>query len=86
MPEAKVCTIDMAINTLIREVGLSDVTPDMKKLSWKELAVDSLGFAQIVAGLEDALEIPIPYEEVKDTKNVEELVSLINSLRRTETI
>jgi acyl carrier protein len=86
MLKKEMCTVDLVIDVLVKEVGLSNITSDMTKLSWEEQGVDSLGFVELIAGLGDALAVPISYEGVKHTKNIGELTERINSLHMMETV
>jgi acyl carrier protein len=73
------CTPEVIINILEEKVGIPKETPDIEKASWDTLGVESLGLTETLAGLEQELGVVLPHEKAMQTKNVQELVALINT-------
>jgi acyl carrier protein len=75
---AQQCTSEMVITILQAKVGVPADTPGIETATWDELGVESLGLAETFASLELTMGFQVPHEEALQTKNVLELVSLIN--------
>lgn len=74
------CTAELVIDILATKVGVPADTPHIDQATWEELGVESLGLSEACANLERALGITISQEEASQTNDIDELVSLINSL------
>ena len=72
------CTVQLVVELLHTRVGVPNVD-GIETVSWEELGVESLGLTEICTGLEHTLGITISLEEVLHTRNVDELVTLVNS-------
>lgn len=76
---AQRCSIEFLLQTLHSKVGVPLSTPNIDTASWEELGVESLGITEVCASLEHVLAVTIPHEKALTTKNVQELVSLVNA-------
>jgi acyl carrier protein len=74
---------EIVINILHTKVGLPTDIPNIDTQSWEELGIESLGLTETCTHLEHVLRIAIPYEEAVQTENIQELVSLVNSIPLT---
>lgn len=74
------CSVQLMLDLLHAKVGVSLNTPDIDTASWEELGVESLGLTEVCTSLEHTLGIEIPHEEALAMKNVQELVTFVNSL------
>ncbi len=73
------CTVETVIDVLQEKVGVPSDTPDIETAAWEELGVESLGLVETFASLEHLLDIKIPDKQAMQTKNIQELVALINA-------
>ena len=76
---AKTCTNEKVITLLQERVGIPGNTEGIESATWEELGVESLGLSEIFSSLENELDIEIPFDQAMKTRNVEELVSFINT-------
>lgn len=76
------CTIQLVVELLHTRIGVPNVD-GLETISWDALGVESLGLTEICTGLEHNLGITLSLEEVLHTKNVQELVTFVNSLAAT---
>ncbi|MBA2288532.1 MAG: acyl carrier protein [Ktedonobacteraceae bacterium] len=76
---ALTCTHDMVINILATKVGVPANTPSIHTADWEALGVESLGLSEAVATLSLTLGIDLPHEEALITRNVSDLVALVNA-------
>lgn len=73
------CTSEIVIDILQTKVGVPASTPGIETATWEELGVESLGLSETFASLELSMGFQVPHDEALQTRNVQELVSLINS-------
>jgi acyl carrier protein len=73
------CTVETVIDVLQEKVGVPSNTPNIETATWEELGVESLGLVETFASLERLLGIKIPDKQAMQTKNIHELVALINA-------
>ena len=74
------CSTQMMIDILHARVGVPPNTPNIDTASWEELGVESLGLTEICTSLEHTLGIELPHDEALTTRNVQELVTFVNSI------
>lgn len=75
---AKQCTAEMIIDILEEKVGVPSTIPFIRTRSWEDLGVESLGLTEVYSNLEQELDVAIPDEQASKTKNIQELVVLVN--------
>jgi len=73
------CTMETVIDVLQEKVGVPSDTPNIETATWEELGVESLGLVETFASLEHLLGVEIPDKQAMRTKNIQELVALINT-------
>jgi acyl carrier protein len=76
---SQLCTVEIVISMLHTKVGVPLETPNIDTASWEELGVESLGLSELFATLEHDLGINISFQDALSTKNVQELVAMVNS-------
>lgn len=76
---AQTCTSALVIEILATKVGVPANTPHIDTATWEELGVESLGLSETVSSLSLELGIELPHEEALVTKNVQDLVTLVNA-------
>ena len=74
----QVCTIELIVDILHRKVGVPLDTPNIAQASWEELGVESLAQAEILATLENMMDVHLELEQVVQTKNIADFVQLVN--------
>lgn len=75
------CTIQMMTDILHTKVGIPLDIPNIETLSWEELGVESLGLTETCTSLEFQLGIVLPFDDVLQTKNIQEFVTFVNSVQ-----
>lgn len=75
------CDIQTLIDILHTKVGVPLDTPNIATDPWEEIGVDSLALTEVCTNLEHKLGITIPQEGAFSTKNVQELITFVNSMR-----
>lgn len=74
------CNVQFVLTMLHAKVGVPLNTPNSDIASWEELGVESLGLTEVCTSLEHTFGIEIPHEEALSKKNVQELVTFVNSI------
>jgi len=77
-------TTEALIDILHKKVGMPTSIAEIEKKPWDELGVDSLGITEVCSYVERTLALHIPYDQAIRTQNIEELVSLLNTLSTKE--
>jgi acyl carrier protein len=76
---APLCTDEKVIALLNEKVGVPADIANIETATWKELGLESLALSEVFTNLEIDLDIEIPFDQAMKTKNVQELVSFINT-------
>lgn len=77
---AQRCTTQFLLEILHAKVGVPLTIPNIETASWEEIGVESLGLTEVCTSLENSLGISIEHEEILTRKNVQEVVTFVNSL------
>ncbi|WP_165423065.1 phosphopantetheine-binding protein [Ktedonosporobacter rubrisoli] len=77
-------TCTTIIEILHKKVGIPIDILDSEKRSWDELGVDSLGITEVCASLEHSQGIHISHEQALQTKNIDDFITLVNTLSKRE--
>ena len=77
---AQRCSVQLMLTILHSKVGVPLNTPNVDMASWDDLGVESLGLTEVCTSLEHAFGIEIPHEEALSMRNVQELVTFVNSI------
>ena len=77
---ASSCTVQLVVELLHTRVGVPPTMSGIETMTWEELGVESLGLTEVSTGLEQALDMVLPLNDVLQTKNINELVTVVNAL------
>jgi len=63
-----------------QKVGVPLNTPNIAEASWDELGIESLAQAEVLATIENLMDIHLEFEQVLQTQNIIELVNMVNAV------
>ena len=74
------CTVESVVDIFHQKVGVPLNTPNITEASWDELGVESLAQAEVLATIENMMDIHLEFEQVLQTKNMIEFVNVVNAV------
>jgi len=74
------CTIESVMDIFHQKVGVPLNTPNIAEASWDELGIESLAQAEVLATIENLMDIHLEFEQVLQTQNIIELVNMVNAV------
>lgn len=74
------CTIESVVDIFHQKVGVPLNTPNIAEASWDELGVESLAQAEVLATIENLMDIHLEFEQVLQTQNIIEFVNVVNAV------
>lgn len=73
------CTIETVVKLFHEKVGVPLNIPNIASASWDDLGVESLGQAEVLATIENTMDVHVEFEQILETKNITEFVEAVNA-------